>query len=92
MHYSNVVFDPETSSIKGDVNMTLSDVQGNQLYLAGKMVSAPDLTNKSFMHCEGGTGIFVNSGGWMTLIGKVNSVTGVNMLTATGEVTEPKDW
>ncbi len=91
MRYTNLVFDPETNGIKGDVHITLSDAQGNQLYLAGNTVRFPDYTNKSFMHFEGGTGIFVNSEGWMTLIGKVNSTTHVNVLTAFGEVTAPKN-
>lgn len=85
---SNVVFDPE-AGFKGNLNITLSDIEGNQLYLAGEFTTAPDFSNSAFLVCEGGTGRFVNSEGWMMSFGQVNPLTGVNLLTVSGQVTEP---
>ncbi len=88
IRYSGVEFDPDLG-FRGYINITLSDFQGNQLYLAGEFTHFNDLTSKSFLRFEGGTGMFVNSEGWMTAIGKIDAMTGVHSFTGFGEVTEP---
>ena len=90
VRYSNLVFDEEEGCFKGDINITLSDLQGNHLYMAGTVMNMPDLSNKAFLQFEGGTGKFVNAEGWMTAFGMVNPKTGVNVFTASGNVTAPK--
>lgn len=86
---SSVVFDELSKAFKGNLNITLSDPEGNQLFLAGTFTTGLDFSNKAFLQCEGGSGKFVNTEGWMTSIGSVHPQTGVNMLTMFGEMTAP---
>lgn len=89
---SSVVFDELSKAFKGNLNITLSDPEGNQLYLAGTFTTGLDFGNQAFLQCEGGTGKFVNTEGWMTTIGSFHPQTGVNTLTMFGEMTAPKGF
>jgi hypothetical protein len=86
---SSATFDPEAGAFKGNLHITLSDIDGSQLFLGGTFVTYPDFSNKSFLQCEGGSGKFVSTEGWMTAIGSINPQTGANALTVFGEMTAP---
>ena len=87
---SDIVFNP-LYGFDGNLKITLYDADGDQLIHVGEYYSFQDLSNKSYLHYDGGTGKFEGAEGWLITTGQVDPVTGINTLTAAGEITKPLD-
>lgn len=87
---SNMAFDPIFGGFKGNVTIKLVDREGDELVYVGEFYNFQDFSNKSYLHVDSGTGRWAKAEGWMNATGQFNPETGVNTITGTGEITEPK--
>lgn len=86
---SDIVFNP-LYGFAGNLKVVLFDANGDQLIHVGEYYGFQDLSNKSYLHYDGGTGKFEGAEGWLIATGQIDPATGVNVLAAAGEITEPK--
>ncbi|HRD81491.1 MAG TPA: hypothetical protein PLL53_12085 [Saprospiraceae bacterium] len=85
------VFEPKIGGFTGTCTITTVDKDGDKLIYVGEYYMFADFSNKTYLRIDGGTGKWKDAQGWFNTTGQVNPATGVNTLSGTGEVTQPKD-
>lgn len=85
------VFEPKIGGFTGTCTITTVDKDGDQLIYVGEYYMFADFSNKTYLRIDGGTGKWKDAQGWFNTTGQVNPANGVNTLSGTGEVTQPKD-
>ncbi|MBK9017736.1 MAG: hypothetical protein IPM82_28870 [Saprospiraceae bacterium] len=90
MELPSPVFEPKIGGFTGGVTITLVDKDADKLIFEGEYFMFADFSNKTYLRIDGGTGKWKDAQGWFNSVGQVDPATGVNTLSGSGEVTDPK--